>query len=377
MGNLLGPPLLPGNSCQTLLNGTQIFPAMLDAIHSAKKSITFETFIYWSGSIGQEFTDALSDRARAGVKVHVLIDWLGSSKINPRYIKTMRDAGVEVQEYHAFHFTNPTTLEQINHRTHRKLLVIDGRIGFIGGVGIADEWEGNANRPDHWRDNHYRMEGPIVAQVQAAFADNWMKTTGNVLVGDTYFPSVPDSGKTVAQIFKSSSQGGSESMQLMMLLSLASATKNVRIETAYFVPDAITQRYLIDANRRGVSVEIIVPGAKIDEKVVRVASRATWGKLLESGIRIYEYQPAMFHCKQLIADDFWVSIGSANFDNRSFRINDEANLNVLDSKFAIGQVAVFENDKQHSRQITYEQWQKRSLWEKASELIASLFDWEF
>lgn len=376
MGNLLGPALLPGNSCKTLLNGDQIFPAMLEGIHSAEHSITFETFIYWSGAVGRQFTDALSERARAGVKVHVLIDWLGSSKIDKGYLKEMKAAGVEVYEYHAFHFTNPATFRQINERTHRKLLIVDGCIGFTGGAGIADEWAGNADLPDHWRDNHYRIQGPIVAQIQAAFMDNWMKTTGNVLVGDAYFPQLMPTGGLRAQVFKSSAQGGSESMQLMILLSLAASSRNVRIETAYFVPDAVTQRYLLDARRRGVSVEIIVPGPKIDEKVVRVASRATWGKLLDAGIEIYEYQPAMFHCKQLIADDLWVSIGSANFDNRSFRINDEVNLNVLDQKFARGQIAVFDSDKKHAQQVTYSQWKNRPLTEKLSEVFASLLDWE-
>jgi cardiolipin synthase len=376
MGNLLGPALVPGNSATTLLNGDQIFPAMLADIRSAQKTISFETFIYWQGTVGNQFTNALSERARAGVKVHLLIDWLGSDKIDRNYLKQMKQAGVSVCEYHPLHIWDPATWRQVNNRTHRKLLIIDGRIGFTGGVGIADEWLGNADRPEHWRDNHYRVEGPIVAQFQAAFQDNWMKTSGEVLVGDDYFPPLAAAGHLVAQVFKSSANGGSESMQLMMLLSFAAAGRDIRMESAYFVPDALTRQYLLAARQRGVSVEIIVPGPLIDEKVVRPASRATWGELLKAGVVISEFQPTMFHCKQVIVDDLWVSIGSANMDNRSFRLNDEANLNVLDAKFAAGQIRVFEEDRKRARQITFEEWRNRPPTERLAEFFASLLDWE-
>jgi cardiolipin synthase len=288
----------------------------------------------------------------------------------------MKQAGVQVVQYHPFHIWDPSTWRQLDNRTHRKLMVVDGAIGFTGGVGIADEWRGNADAKNHWRDNHYRVTGPIVAQLQAAFEDNWVKTTGQVLLGNDYFPPLEGTGTLWAQVFKSSTQGGSESMELMMLLSIASARTNVRMESAYFVPDQTTQRYLIDACRRGVQVEIIVPGPDIDEKVVRQASRAAWGKLLKAGVAIYEYQPTMFHCKQLIVDDAWVSIGSSNLDNRSFRINDEANLNILNHEFAAQQIAVFNGDKAHSHAISYERWKRRPLGLHISEWMASIFDGE-
>jgi len=376
MGNLPGPPLVPGNTCATLLNGDQIFPAMLSAIHSAQKTITLETYIYWSGTIGREFADALAERARAGVKVHVMIDWFGSARIDRAYLTEMKNAGAEVCEYHPFHFFDPSTWREVDNRTHRKLMIVDGKIGFTGGVGIADEWGGNAESPKHWRDNHYRVQGPIVAQLQAAFLDNWVKSTGEVLVGEDYFPRLDSVGHLWGQIFKSSSQGGSESMQLMMLLSIASAGKNIRMESAYFLPGPVTRHYLVAARRRGVSVQIIVPGAKIDEKVVRAASHHNWGELLKAGIEIYEYQPTMFHCKQLIVDDIWVSIGSSNFDNRSFRINDEANINILDPNFAAGQISVFDNDLKHSRRITYQQWKHRTFGERFSDFMATVLEWE-
>ncbi|HET6250764.1 MAG TPA: phospholipase D-like domain-containing protein [Tepidisphaeraceae bacterium] len=376
MGNLLGPPLVSGNSIKTLLNGREIFPAMLKSIRSAKKTITLETYIYWSGTIGQDFTNALCERAKAGVKVHVMVDGIGSDKMKPDYIKQMKAAGVEFQEYHPFHLWDPRTYRQINNRTHRKLLIVDGKTGFTGGVGIADEWRGNADGPDHWRDNHYQVEGPIVAELQAAFEDNWVKTTGHVLVGEDYFPPLGNAGKCWAQVFKSSFNGGSESMQLMILLSFSAARQNIRMESSYFVPDQSTRQYLLAARKRGVSVEIIVPGPHIDEKIVRQASRQTWGELLKAGVHIFEYQPTMFHCKQLIVDDLWVSIGSSNMDNRSFRINDEANLNVLDPEFAAEQIRVFDIDKKSAREITYDQWRDRPFGEKLSELMAGTLDGE-
>src|SRR5512134_524064 len=201
MGSLLGPAVRAGNRVGTLLNGDQIFPAMLEAIRGAKKTIAFETYIYWSGDVGQQFADALSERARAGVKVHVLLDWVGSGKAKKEYLDEMRDAGVEVEKYHPLRWYN---LSRINNRTHRKLLVVDGRVGFTGGVGIADKWSGNAQDPEHWRDSHFQLEGPAVAQMQAAFMDNWMKTQSKVLHGEEYFPELEPAGSSYAQVFKSS-----------------------------------------------------------------------------------------------------------------------------------------------------------------------------
>ncbi len=221
MGNLLGPPILTGNKITTLRNGDEIFPPMLAAIRSAKESINFETFVYWKGETGKAFADAFSDRARAGVKVHVIIDWLGADRIDQSYIDEMKRSGCEVIRYHAIHWYNLTTAFGIDHRTHRKLLVVDGSIGFTGGVGIADEWAGDARNDTEYRDNHYMVKGPVVAQLQAAFMDNWIKTTGKVLHGDSYFPELGRAGDQSAQVFKSSPTGGSESMQLVYLLSIA------------------------------------------------------------------------------------------------------------------------------------------------------------
>jgi cardiolipin synthase A/B len=372
MGNLLGPPILTGNKITTLRNGDQIFPPMLAAIRSAKESINFETFVYWKGDVGQTFADALSERARAGVRVHIIIDWLGSDRIDKKYIDQMRAAGCDVIRYHAIHWYNLTTALRIDHRTHRKLLIVDGRIGFTGGVGIADEWAGDARNDKEYRDNHYMVEGPLVAQLQAAFMDNWIRTTGRVLIGDSYFPVLKPAGDQPGQVFKSSPSGGAESMQLLYLLSIAAARDHIRLASAYFIPDDLTTQALIDAKHRGVTVEILLPGRHIDVEIVRSASHARWGPLLKAGIEIYEYRHTMYHVKQAIFDDQWSCIGSSNLDPRSFRINDEVNLNVLDKGFAKEQIELFEMDKARSHRWTYEEWARRSVIERFGELFGQL-----
>jgi cardiolipin synthase len=369
MGVLLGPAIVGGNRVTSLQNGDEIFPAMLEAIRGAKETITFETYIYWSGRIGREFAEALSERARAGVKVHVLLDWLGSGKMDDELLQMMEQGGVEVLKYHPIRWHS---LDRVNNRTHRKLLVVDGRIGFTGGVGIADEWLGHAEDSLHWRDSHYRVTGPAVAQMQAAFMDNWIKTRSLVLHGTEYFPQIDTAGPHLAQVFKSSSDDGSESVRLMYLLSIASAQQRIRLAASYFVPDSLAIASFIAARERGVEIDIIVPGRHIDQPVVRRASRASWGPLLEAGVRIHEFQPTMFHCKVMIVDDRWVSVGSTNFDNRSFKLNDEANLNVLDPEFAAEQARVFEGDLARSKAITLDAWRARPWKEKLVERLASL-----
>jgi len=370
MSTLLGPPLLDGNRVETLLNGDQIFPSMLSAINGAQRTIDFETYIYWSGEIGKRFAEALATKARAGVKVNVLVDWLGSQKMDSDSIETMKQAGVDFRQYRPLRWYN---LARVNNRTHRKLLIVDGTVGFTGGVGVADNWTGNAQDPEHWRDNHYRLEGPAVAQMQAAFMDNWTKVSGSVLHGDPFFPPLKPAGPMFAQVFQSSSQGGSESVHLMYLLSIAAATKTIDLAMAYFVPDQITSEALVAAMKRGVKVRLILPGKHTDTHFVRNASRATWGPLLEAGALIYEYEPTMYHVKLLIVDGLWSSVGSTNFDARSFRLNDEANLNVYDADFARLQFATFETDLKRARRITYEQWTARPWHEKLKERAAGLF----
>jgi cardiolipin synthase len=370
LGALLGPSIVEGNKVDVLLNGDAIFASMLKAIGQAQRSITFETYIYWSETIGREFADALVARARAGVRVHVLLDWVGSAKMEQRYLDEMKQAGVEVERYHK---PNWSGLFRMNNRTHRKVLVVDGQIGFTGGVGIADQWRGDAQDSDHWRDTHFRVEGPVVAQMQSVFMDNWIKAAGRVLHGELYFPALTSKGEQRAQMFSSSPTGGSESMHLMYLMALTAATRSIHLSNAYFVPDELAVKALVAAAQRGVKVQIITPGGDIDSEVVRRASRARWGPLLEAGVLIAEYQPTMFHCKVLVVDELLVSAGSTNFDNRSFRLNDEANLNVLGAPFARQQVEIFQRDLQRSRPITLQAWQQRPWQEKLLEHAASWF----
>jgi cardiolipin synthase A/B len=369
MSALLGPPFLGGNEVQVLVNGDRIFPAMLAAIRQAQRSITFETYIYWSESIGQEFADALSERARAGVKVHVLLDWVGSVKMEQRYLDEMKRAGIEIERYHEPHWSH---LPRMNNRTHRKLLVVDGRVGFTGGVGIADKWRGDARDPSQWRDTHFRVEGPVVAQMQAVFIDNWIKARGKVLHDQLYFPALESRGGMPAQVFSSSPSGGSESMELMYLMAITSARKSIDLSNSYFVPDALTSAALVAASKRGVKVRVITPGEHIDTEIVRKASRAAWGPLLQAGIEIAEFTPTMFHCKEMVVDGLFVSVGSTNFDNRSLRLNDEANLNVLDAAFATQQIAIFNADWKRSRPVTYGEWLRRPWRDRLLERLAAL-----
>ena len=368
VGTVLTPALIDGNRAHQLLNGDEIFAAMLDAIAAAKRSITLETYIYFAGDIGRRFSEAMRERAEAGVRVHVLLDWIGG-ELDDALLTSMRASGIEIRRYNAPRWYN---LTRFNNRTHRKLMVIDGRIGFIGGVGLADKWSGNAQDPAHWRDTHFEVAGPVVGQMQSAFLDNWIETTGEVLRGDAYFPALEPAGAMRAQVFIASPGGGSKSMQLLYLMSINSAAQSIDLSASYFIPDEVARQALVAAAQRGVAVRIIVPGPHMDVATVRHASRAGWGPLLEAGAQIFEYRPTMFHCKVLVVDDRWSSVGSTNFDGRSFSVNDEANMNVYDSEFAQAQRRVFEQDLQQSRRITIEEWRARPVWQKALDRAASL-----
>jgi len=348
-GSLLGGNFVAGNSITTLVNGREIFPSMLSAIRAARHSIDFETYVMWDGAIAKQVAEALAERAQAGVKVNAILDAQGTSSMGSENLERLRAAGVTVVKYHSIVWLDP---RRFNNRSHRKLLIIDGKIGFVGGVGIADEWLGNGEAPEHWRDNHYKVTGPVVAQLQAVFMDNWLKTRGEVLHGPEYFPPLAATGPYTAQAFKSSPRQGDMDIHLMYLLAIASAKHSLLIENAYFLPDDLMRKELISAAKRGAKVEIVVPGEHIDQKAVRAASRKHWPELLKAGIKIYEYQPAMVHVKLMVVDGAFVSVGSGNLDLRSIRLNDEANMNVLNHSFASQQTRLFELDKRRSREIT-------------------------
>ena len=370
LSTLLGPPLIGGNSVTALYDGDQIFPPMLAAIRGARETINFESYIYWSGDIGRQFADALSERARAGVQVHVLLDWVGSAKMDAALIDELKRAGVQVYRFHPPSWYD---LGRLNNRTHRKLLIVDGTIGFTGGVGIAPSWTGHSQDPDHWRDSHFKVRGPVVGQMQAVFLDNWIKVSGEVLHGAAYFPLIAPAGDVRAQMFSSSPTGGSESMELMYLMAITAASKTIDLSAAYFVPDSLTRKALLAAMKRGVRLRVIVPGRHIDSETVRLASKGGWGALLAAGATIAEFEPTMFHCKVMIVDGLMVSVGSTNFDNRSMRLNDEATLNVMDAGFAAAQEVKFEADLARSVPMSLAEWQRRPWQEKAGEWMAALF----
>lgn len=368
MGALFGSNYIPGNSVDTLVNGNQIFPSMLQAIREARETISFETYIYWRGNIANEFADALSAKAREGLSVKVLLDWVGSIPMDQALITRMQEAGVQVVRFRPVSWY---TVDRLNNRTHRKLLITDGRLGFTGGVGIGDEWNGDARSPSEWRDNHYRIEGPAAAELQAAFAEHWIEATGELLLGDRYFPEIPQQGGNAAQIVVSSPHQRNV-MHLMLMTALASAERSIRIATPYFVPDEMTRAQLLEARHRGVQVEILIPGNQTDARIVRKASRHFWGELLEAGVKISEYQPTFYHCKLVIVDDIWTSIGSTNIDDRALRLNDEANINFFDRGVAVSQVEIFNRDLAASRPYTLADWQRRTANEKFSDWLATL-----
>jgi cardiolipin synthase len=368
ISHLLGAPLVDGNNVVELQNGDQIFPAMLDAIRGAQKSITIETFIWSSGKVSDQFVDALTERARAGVKVNVVVDWIGSWGLKRADEKRMTDAGVK------FMRLNPLLslkFFRINHRTHRKLMIVDGKIGFIGGVCLSDDWSGNAEL-GKWRDLHFRVEGPVVGQMQGAFCENWLTTRSSVLQGADYFPDLKPASTMTAQCFPSGPHDHAEQARLSYLLAMASAKTNIRLAHAYFVPSKLAIQTLISARKRGVKVEIVIP-SKIDNILVHMASRSRLRELLDAGVEFYEYKPTLYHCKIMVVDDVWSTVGSVNFDEKSFHANDEANLNVLDKNFAATLIKTFEEDKSKSRPLTRRDFKHQNPFSKIANFCVGLF----
>jgi cardiolipin synthase len=367
MHALTGAAMSEGNRIQILRNGVQIFPSMLSAIRNAKKTINLEFYIYWDGEIGREFAETLAERARAGVKVNVVLDSVGSAPISSDLTEFMERNGISIEWYHPLRWY---TLASFNHRTHRKLLIIDGEIGFSGGVGIADVWLGDADREDHWRETVIRVEGPVVTQMQFAFMDNWVKSRGELLTGLDYFPKLDSRGTCLTQVLKSSPSEGSSAVKLMFVVSIVSAQKSIYINSAYFVPDADTIRALEGAVRRGVDVRVIVPGEFTDVPIVRHAGRLFYSQLMRRGIRMFEYQPTMMHAKTIVVDGIWTSVGSSNFDDRSFRLNDEVNVNVYDESIAAQMEQMFFEDLARSEEVTPRRWLKRPWLDRLKERVA-------
>lgn len=364
-------PIVGENRIDILLNGDETFPAMLRDIKLAKRSITFAQYLYEDGPIAYELAKAFAERCRAGVIVNVLLDSHGTN--TPAEIpEIMRDAGCQVELFRRVEAPQVIFIWKLlryNYRNHRRILVIDGRIGFTGGYGISDAWTGDGRTANHWRETNARIEGPLVKNLQAAFAESWLEATGALLGGDDYFPRLESRGKISAQIVKSSPIGGSFQNYMLFLISIASARKSISITNPYFIPDERMVNALLEAAARGVRVTVLVPD-KIDHKIVYRASRSNFGKLLLGGIQIFEYQPALMHAKTMVVDGIWATIGSTNFDNRSFALNEELNLTVYDSGFAHRLDEIFAEDIKHAKNITYQEWDSRGFKEKFFELFS-------
>lgn len=370
MSYLLGPPLLEGNGIRTLLNGDAFFPAMLEAIRGARHSITLETYIWSSGKISDEFIEALGERARAGVRVHVIGDGIGMLKFRRGDMNRMKEQGVQFAFYQRSRWHRVKV--NLNHRTHRKLLIVDGRIGITGGICIDDRWLGDGRSQKRWRDNGYLLEGPVVNQMQAVFADNWSETTSQVLAGSNYFPDITPAGPHSVQFYHSVPTDRYGNNRVSFCMGIAAAEKTIRIAHSYFVPNNEAVSLLVQARKRGVEVEVVIPLVN-DTALGRAAARFRLQPLLDAGVRFYRFKPAMYHCKCFIVDDLWVTAGSSNFDNRSFAINDEANFNAYSREFASEQIRVFEEDKALSLPYTLEEHNNRPLIVKLFDSLVGIF----
>ena len=352
--------LIHGNRATVLVNGDEIFPAMLAAIRGARTTITFANFSWEDGDVAREIVEALAERCRAGVGVNVLVDAIGSSGMPKPLAQTLRASGCAFARYHPI---RPLTIRRVNHRNHRRVLVVDGRIGFTGGTGIGQKWTGDGRREGHWRQTDVRVEGPIVRALQAAFVEDWRETTTLLLAGDAYFPSLRPRGDLAIQSVKSSPTSGATEAYLLFLLAIESARASIKITNPYFVPDPRMTRALAEAARRGVEVTIITAGAVAgtQNRLVRRASRAHFGAVLEAGVKIHEYGPAMLHAKTMVVDEQWVSIGSVNLDNASFALNNELNVTFMDRRLARALGGIFEDDLRFTTPVTWEEWRRHVL----------------
>jgi cardiolipin synthase len=364
-------PIVPGNRIDLLLNGDETFPAMLRDIKTAKSTITFAQYLYEDGSIAYDLARAFAERCRAGVEGSILLDSHGTR--TPAEIPQMMiEAGCQVQYFRRVEAPQvilPWKLLRYNYRNHRRILVIDGRIGFTGGYGISEAWMGDGRTENHWRETNARMEGPIVKYLQAAFTESWLETTGNLLGGNGYFPRLEPSGKVSAQIVKSSPVGGSFQNYMLFLLSIASAKKSILITNPYFIPDDRMVDALVRAAGRGVRIVILVPG-KIDHPITYKASRSNYGRILQGGVEIFEYTAGLMHAKTMVVDGVWATIGSTNFDNRSFALNEELNLTVYDAGLAGRLEEIFAQDLKYAKKVTYQEWSARGFAERFFELFA-------
>jgi cardiolipin synthase A/B len=367
----LSDPLpVVGNKITLLHNGDKIFPAMLEAIRAARRSINFEAFLFHSDTVGHQFRDALCERARSGVRVRILLDGVGSgSQLDDSDVGVLREAGCAFAYYHP---TRSWRTDRLNNRSHRRIMVVDGKVGFTGGVGFADDWQGNADDPKHWREVHARLEGPIVAKLQSAFQTHWVNETGELLSGADEFPFIETAGNLKAQVIATRSNVSSP-LALVQAVSFSAAKKSIFITNAYCAPSDSQVNQLTDAVKRGVDVRLLLPGKHNDQPMTKAAGRTAYGDLLKGGVKIFEYEPTMIHSKTMVIDGVFSVFGSSNFDARSAQINEELDVSVYDAEFAQEMERVFENDLKRARPYEFKDFNNRSAMERIKELVALPF----
>ncbi len=363
-----GVPFIAGNAVELLNNGDAFYPRMLADIEQAQQSITIEAYIYWAGTVGLQFANALGARARAGVRVKILLDAIGSSSLGSDILKVLESAGCQVAWYNPIQWY---TIGRFNNRTHRKSLIVDGRIAYTGGAGIADHWVGNAEGPGHWRDMQVRIEGPAVTPLQTGMAYNWLKSTGELLSGPLYYPVLEPRGPLAVQTLLSSPETGASSVRTMYSLSIVCARKFIYIANPYFVPDPVAIDTLIEAKQRGVDVRIMVSGIRNDNWLARQNSVRLFGRFLDAGVQILEYNRTMLHHKTMVVDGIWATVGTTNFDNRSFAHNEESNISVYDATVAEEFRRIFLDDAAGCTPVSRSAWRQRSAWSRAQELVAA------
>jgi cardiolipin synthase A/B len=370
---IAGSPVTAGGSFEVLTNGVQIIPAMLAAIEQARERIVFETYVFTDGQIARQFSQALAAAAKRGVRVYLLVDAIGAKGIGSENEKTLRDAGVRLAWFNPVSFRH---VEEINGRTHRKILVVDGKVGFTGGVGVADYWAGNADAKDHWRDTQIRIQGPPLRYLEACFYENWIESADVVKpeIPELENPQIDEPRSTLLSVpVWSSPVGGHNGVKKLYLVSLGAARRTIDLQTPYFVMDGSTKWSLLQARGRGIRVRLLLEGDSTDSKPVKYASRSGYEDLLSAGVEIYEYQPTMMHAKAMIVDGVWSIVGSSNLDNRSLELNDENNIAVADRVFATRLLQDFELDLTRSKQITLEEWRRRSVLQKIRERFWGAF----
>ena len=368
MAGAAGIPFSEGNSIELLNNGDRFYPSMLKAINESTRSITIEAYIYWAGEIGLTFAKALAAAAQRGVRVKVLLDAVGSASVGQEILDILKNGGCHLAWYNPIRFT---TLRRINNRTHRKSLVCDGVIGFTGGAGIADHWTGDAQDEKHWRDLQIRVEGPAVRPLQSGFSQNWLEATGEMVTGPDFYPHPKPAGALALQTIMSSPETGASTVRVMYCLAISAARTSIDIANPYFVPDHVSIDLFRDAVKRGVRVRVMVAGISNDTWITRLNSVRLYGALLDAGVELLEYNRTMMHHKIMVVDRLWSTVGTANFDNRSFSHNEESNVALCDAAFATALTETFERDMTACQRVTKEAWLHRGVANKTIEALAS------